>query len=228
MSLIEGVPMTRQTDITTRDNGCWLCPVVAIYIYYKLDRLHDMCSPDFILGLLEELYPVDQPEEAVEVIEKLIGFWPDPVTFSDDSSTSFGTHVDYKGTTSENSYGTRGVAVEWISHLQTTIRNGDLVLLLVERLEQKDKGNTHYLLCIGCQVLKNRSRRSGNSYSYRLLVKDPMEGDVVLAARLWEDQHAELITWRTGGGVLDRYKILEATHLHGMGMKIHEKLQESH
>ena len=37
--------------------------------------------------------------------------------------------------------------------LQTTITNGDLVLLLVERLEKKDEGNTHYLLCVGYQVL---------------------------------------------------------------------------
>ena len=83
--------------------------------------------------------------------------------------------------------------------LQTTITNGNLVLLLVERLEKKDEGNTHYLLCVGYQVLfKNRSRRGRNSY--RLLVKDPMDGDEVLAAALWEDQDAELRTKQTGGG----------------------------
>ena len=88
-----------------------------IYIYYRFNLLQSAgreVSPESILKLLENRHPADQPEEAVEVIDELIGFWPDPFTFSDDSSTSCGTHVDYGGTTSENAFGTRGVAEEWI------------------------------------------------------------------------------------------------------------------
>ena len=50
-----------------------------------------------------------------------------------------------------------------------------------------------------------------------------MEGDVLLAAPLWEtpvgDARVELTTRQSSGAALDRYSILESTHLHTVRMR---------
>ena len=48
---------------------------------------------------------------------------------------------------------------------------------------------------------------------YTLYIKDPMEGNKLLLAKLWDERGVELITKQPNGSTLDRYMILEATHL---------------
>eukprot|EP01043_Picozoa_sp_COSAG02_P044585 COSAG02_NODE_3997_length_5934_cov_5.000171_1_plen_144_part_00 len=86
------------------------------------------------------------------------------------------------------------------------------MLLLVERLEGgKDKGNTHYLLVLGYE--EEVRRRGGNVR--KLWLKDPMgdNGDTLLRAELWDEPAVELLTYQPSGSKLDRFTILEATHL---------------
>ena len=83
-------------------------------------------------------------------------------------------------------------------------------------MREKDLGNTHYLLCLGYE--KSKGRRG--QYTFKLFVKDSMEGDTLLAAELWYNQETELVTRQRTGRVLDRYTILESTHLHGFAAKM--------
>jgi hypothetical protein len=120
---------------------------------------------------------------------------------------------------------TRRVAALWFADVKRTLDGGNLVLLLVERLEGgKDQGRTHYLLCLGCQ--ETTRQRGGSAYS--LYVKDPMEGDALLTAQLWEEPGVELMTRQLTGQPLDRYAILESTHLHGLDTLLLRHREQQH
>ena len=80
----------------------------------------------------------------------------------------------------------------------------------------KDKGGTHYLVVLGYQ--ETVRRRGGNTYELR--VKDPMEGDQILTAVLWGKQGEELKTLQVSGSALDRYSILESTHMLGLSARL--------
>jgi hypothetical protein len=120
-----------------------------------------------------------------------------------------GECVNWGGPTSTCDQGVCGVADLWWSALTETLSGGDLVLLLLERLEgAKDKGNTHYLLVLGFEEETRRRR-----IVRKLWLKDPVEGDLLLEAELWAEPEVELLTKNGGGRTLDKYVILEATHL---------------
>ena len=53
-----------------------------------------------------------------------------------------------------------------------------------------------------------------------------MEGDVLLAAELWDQPGVELMTRQPAGQPLDRYAILESTHLHGLGALLRRHREE--
>ena len=142
------------------------------------------------------------------------------------------------GRTSEDDSGVRAVAPPWFKDVHRTLAGGDPVLLLVERLDggAADRGNTHYLLCLGCEQVGGGGRGAGaggagaktttkkvrgrRHAKYALRVKDPMEGDALLDASLWEEPRVELMTRQPNGRPLDRYSILESTHLCGLGALI--------
>ena len=112
-------------------------------------------------------------------------------------------------------FGTRKVSPPWFADVKRTIERDELCLLLLERLEGgKDQSATHYLLVLGYEEVVQRRNR----LACTLYVKDPMEGDQLLRAVLWEEQGAELATKQPSGAVLDRYTILEATHLRLQGV----------
>ena len=114
------------------------------------------------------------------------------------------------GPTSEEDFGTFKVSIRWFEDLRNTIDGGNPVLLLVQRLEPgKDRSQTHFLLCLGYEEKAGRRGRR----AFTLYVKDPMEGDVMLAAPLWEEHDVELMTRQASGRPLDRYSILMSTHL---------------
>ena len=166
---------------------------------------HDVCNTYsfhvFVCVGISQILP--------EVVRGLVT----ATVFSDDAEVErdlSDTSVVFGGSTSEMDFGTRRAATSWFTDVQSTIDRGDVILLLVERLDGgKDKGNTHYLLGVGYE--ESSSRRGGTAYT--LYVKDPMEGDVVLAAPLWHEPTIELCTRQINGAVLDRYAVLESTHL---------------
>jgi len=197
---------------TDRPNGCWIPPVVSIARFYELD------SEATIASVLAS-YPSKDDEDAFEVLERLFGVWAPSNVYGNDAScfeTTAEHGVPWCGPTSIEEYGTQRAHPDWFADVRATIDGGDLVLLLVERLEGlRDKGNTHYLLVVGYQEV---ARRCGNVCS--LFVKDPMEGNVVLVAALWDRPETELTTRQASGATLDRYGILESTHMKGLGSRL--------
>lgn len=210
-----------------RRNACWAPPVVAIARFYGLLQLPPASlSPrtwpvgagggritvDSVLGLR----PGDDDEEVCEVLEDITGQWLAAKTWGNDeefikSSGGVGRTNDvvWGGPTSDSDFGTHIVHDAWWDAVKATIGQGNLVVVLVERLEGKhDKGNTHYLLALGYEETKAR-RTSVRS----LWLKDPMEGDVLLRAECWAEPGVELLTFQPSGSKLDRYAILESTHL---------------
>jgi len=75
------------------------------------------------------------------------------------------------------------------------------------------EASTHYLLVLGYEEVRGRR----GSVSRVLLVKDPMEGDVLLRAQLECDVFnggaMALTTLKPEGGLLDRVRPTEITHL---------------
>jgi hypothetical protein len=106
--------------------------------------------------------------------------------------------VKFSGPTSIKEYGTWRVSNAWINEYKKTIQNDNAVILLVERLEGKDVGRTHYLFGLGYEekIQKNRRNRSP---SISLLVKDPTEGNDLLCATMWYERSVELCTKQTNG-----------------------------
>ena len=205
--------MPQQPTGSGRTCSCWVPPVVALARFYGLEQLHNTTTSVSVESILA-LRPGDQDEEVCEVLEQAFGVWPAPSSWSNDETFFDGNDVALSGPTSEEDFGTHKVAEAWFADVQKTINAGNLVLLLVERLfGTKDKGNTHYLLCLGCEEIPRR--RGGHAYSLR--IKDPMEGNALLTAQLWEEPEVELMTRQLTGQPLDRYTILESTHLHGLG-----------
>ena len=223
-----------------RKNACWAPPVVAIAGYYKFDTLPDAprSKPERVskscrkwpegtgqggatitVESVLSLRPGDHPEVTCEVLEDITGHYLPGQTWSNEEDVKEDERVQYGGVTSICHFGLWTVAGAWWKALETTLgETGNPVLLLVERLEGKqDRGQTHFLLVLGLEEL--RSRRT---VVRRLLLKDPMVGDALLKAELWAlreagGEPAELTTMEeTKQGEskpLDRYKILEATHL---------------
>ena len=205
-----------------RVNACWAPPVVAIASFYRVTGLPGASQSsrawpagagdgeitvDSILGLRAG----DDAEEACEVFEDITGWWlPETTWGNDEASIKDEPDLVWGGPTSVSDFGTHAVGDEWWAALTRTIENDDLVLLLVERLEGgKDKGHMHYLLVLGFE--EQIRRRGGNVR--RLWLKDPMEGNELLEAEFWAEPKVELITKQASGKPLDRYTILEATHL---------------
>lgn len=89
---------------------------------------------------------------------------------------------------------------------------------------------THYLLILGYQVENGRRGRK----AYTLLVKDPMEGDELLTARLEANPEGRIelrTTQSNGTSALDRFRPLEACHFRGRrnvtaGMTSDEETEE--
>eukprot|EP01049_Picozoa_sp_SAG25_P007899 SAG25_NODE_673_length_6002_cov_4.287481_2_plen_286_part_00 len=210
-----------------RRNACWAPPVVAIARFYGILQLPPASrssrawpagagggdiTADSVLGLR----PGDDDEEACEVLEDITGLWLVGETWGNDeeflkSAAGVGRTNDviWGGPTSESDFGTHIVHEAWWSAVKATIEDGELVVVLVERLEGKhDKGNTHYLLALGFEETKQR-----RSLVRSLWLKNPMEGDVLLRAECWAEPGVELLTFQPSGGKLDRYAILESTHL---------------
>jgi len=160
---------------------------------------------------IRELRPGDYPEEFCEVFEDAFGVWPAAKSFSnDDEFMESSGDVTCSGPTAVREHGVWKVSEAWFDELKESIRRDDAVILLVERQERQDRGKTHYLLVLGYQ--ETVRRRSGKSCS--LYVKDPNEGSELLLANLWEEGAVELITKQANGkSSLDRFRILEATHL---------------
>ena len=222
--------MPKQPTSGGRNNGCWIPPVVALARFYHFDV---GATVESVLGK----YPLDVAEDVYEMVAKLYGCWlptnvwrndagddadevaeEDAEELNNEANDNNGTQTDTApeglhsdcGPTSEVEYGIQHVHAPWFSDVRATIDGGNLVLLLVERQDAgKDKGNIHYLLVLGYQEISQR--RGGNTYSLR--VKDPMEGDQLLTAVLWHDQRVELMTQQVTGAALDRYSVLEATHM---------------
>ena len=190
-------------------NGCWVPPVVAVARFYGFLFLQDH-KTNVSMASVRELRPGDEPEEFCEVFEEAFGMWPANKSFSNDSEfmESSGV-VKCCGPTSVQEYGIWHVSKPWFDDLKKTVDGNNGVILLVERLERKDQGKTHYLLVLGYQ--ETLKRRNGKSYT--LYIKDPMEGNKLLLAKLWDEHGVELITKQPNGSTLDRYMILEATHL---------------
>ena len=233
-----------------RRNACWVSPVVALARFYGVETVagHGGTQQQQPVVTVESVLALrgDDAEEVVEVFEQVAGVvlaaprvWSDDAAFFENSSEpcgnaasgasaaeKYGGTCRWMGPTSENDFGTRKVAVAWFADVRRTIAGGDPVLLLVERLDggKKDRGNTHYLLCLGCEEEAGRKRR-GRRTTFTLRVKDPMEGDTLLAAPLWNEPHVELMTRQATGRPLDRYGILESTHLCGLGALIHSEVK---
>lgn len=203
-----------------RDNACWAPPVMAMCHFYGIAELpssskSDRAWPvgagggaitvDSILGLRAG----DYGEEACEVMEDITGWWYAESAWGNDEACIEGS--GWGGPTAVDDYGTHAVADGWWAALKQTIEGGNIVLVLVERLEgSRDKGHTHYLLVLGFE--EQVRRRGGNVR--KLWLKDPMEGDQLLEAELWADREYELTTKQADTGKpMDRYSILEATHL---------------
>jgi len=224
----------RQPTGKGRANGCWIPPVVALGRFYGLDtgadvesvlaRYHALDTDTTEAGAGSALAACpelkDEAEDVFEVFEQMYGLWAPSFVWGDDQTfleESAAHGVPWRGPTSADDYGTQTVHTPWFDAVRATVDAGDLVLLLVERLEGgKDKGGTHYLLVVGYQ--ETRRRRGGNACS--LQVKDPMEGNQLLAAVLWNDQRAELTTQQVTGSALDRFKILESTHTQGLRARL--------
>eukprot|EP01050_Picozoa_sp_SAG11_P005942 SAG11_NODE_440_length_9448_cov_3.356509_5_plen_311_part_00 len=205
-----------------RRNSCWVPPVVAIARFWGVRCLPPTSrssrswppeagatalSADSIL----QLRPGDDDEEVCEVLEDVTGdFTPEVTWGNDEAFITQNLDIVWGGPTSQEDYGTRSVSDAWFAALTSTIESDNLVLLLVERLEGgRDKGNTHYLLVLGYE--ETVRRRGGNVRT--LWLKDPMEGDQLLSAEFWAESGVELTTRQPNGRTLDRYAILEATHL---------------
>ena len=210
-----------------RVNACWSPPVVAIAHFYGVTQLPPASlssrtwpagagggaiTAESVLGLR----PGDDDEEACEVLEDITGSWLVGRTWGNDeefikSAAGVGRSNDvvYGGPTSASDYGNSVVHEPWWDAVKKTIAEGNPVLVLVERLEgKKDKGHTHYLLALGYEETKQR-----RTLVRSLWLKDPMEGDVLLRAECWPEPGVELLTLQPSGSNLDRYAILEATHL---------------
>jgi hypothetical protein len=164
---------------------------------------------DSVLGLRAG----DDGEEACEIFEDITGWWlPNTTWGNDEAFIRSNPDIVWGGPTFASDYGTHAVADQWWASLTQTIGAANLVLLLVERLEGgMDKGHTHYLLVLGYE--EQIRRRGGNVR--KLWLKDPMEGDQLLEAEFWAEPKVELMTKQAcgNGKPLDRYSILEATHL---------------
>ena len=207
-----------------RVNACWAPPVVAIASFYRFTKLPAASQSvrewpagaggcEITVDSVLATRPGDDGEEACEVLEDITGWWLPETTWGNDEACIKG-HPDivWGGPTFVSDYGTHAVANQWWAALAQTIGGPNLVLLLVERLEGgKDNGHTHYLLVLGHE--EQIRRRGGNVR--KLWLKDPMEGDQLLEAEFWAEPKVELMTKQASGNgkPLDRYRILEATHL---------------
>ena len=212
----EHAMMPTQPSLGGRRHGCWIPPVVALARFYGLK--HDT-GAEVTVDSIVTMHPEDEEAEVCEIIEEICGVWCPDKTFGDEEAfikkpAQAGNppiqSVNWAGPTSIDDFGTRKVSQLWFADVKRTIERGELCLLLLERLESgKDQSATHYLLALGFEeVLQRRSHHACTLY-----VKDPMEGDQILRAMLWEERGIELTTKQPSGAVLDRYKILEATHL---------------
>ena len=191
-----------------QQNGCWVPPVISVANFYDFSVMKDQTTK-VSMESINALCPGDEPEEFCEMFEEAFGVWPAKKTFSNDPDLMEDL-MDVKccGPTSIKEHGIWKVSKTWFDEVKKTIQENDLVILLVERLERKDKGNTHYLVVFGYEETRRRNRES-----YSLIIKDPNEGDTLLEAKLWDDNSVELTTKQTNGSTLDRFNILEATHL---------------
>jgi hypothetical protein len=105
----------------------------------------------------------------------------------------------------------------WFASLKKTILSNNVVLLLCERLEQKEKklhnsDPTHYLVVVGFeQSVKKRGKT-------KLFCKDGMEKDTLLTAELERIQRNNdtafslVLTVYLPGGGKDTYKLMECVH----------------
>ena len=115
----------------------------------------------------------EEGEDACEVLEETFGVWAPSRVWGDDEAEIAGSSLEqggvpWGGATSEDDYGAQRVHAAWFADVRATIDGGDVVLLLVERLEGRlDAGHTHYLLVVGYR--EEQPRRGGHRYS--LLVK---------------------------------------------------------
>jgi len=190
-------------------NGCWVPPVVAVARFYGLSHLQGRKSK-VSMESIRALRSDDEPEEFCEIFEDAFGVWPAKKSFSNDAEfMESAGEVKCCGPTSIVEHGVKSVSQPWFEELKKTIERDDAVILLVERQERKDRGKTHYLLVLGYE--ETIRRRTGKSYT--VYVKDPTESDEMLTAKFWDESTVELTTKQANGSILDRYMILEATHL---------------
>ena len=115
-----------------RENGCWIPPVVAFARYYGLDPA---ASIDSVLAVR----PQDEAEDVFEMMEDIYGVWAPAKVWGNDEAflaDSAEHGVPWCGPTSEDDgCGNRSINPAWFADVCATVDAGDLVLLLVERLE---------------------------------------------------------------------------------------------
>ena len=140
-------------------------------------------------------------------------------------------------------WGVQSVCGEWFGALQKTLESDNVAIMLAERLEEgearthakaskkaaaaeagEEAGSpaerhrpTHYLLLLGCQAQSGRRGRK----SFRLFLKDPMEGNRLVEAGLEAGMDGKMVLTTTRadargkGGVLDRFRPLQSYHICG-------------
>jgi len=201
--------MPKAIATAQRINGCWVPPVIALSNFYHIPLFKDQTTK-ITMETIRKLRSGDAPEECCEVFEEATGICCNDKSWSNDATfLESDGKIKCSGSTSLQKHGTWQTNTIWFEDLKATIQRNDAVVLLVERQERKDKGRTHYLVVFGYE--EKVTRRSGTSHI--LYVKDPTEGDALFVAELWAESNIELSTKQGNGSILDRYMILEATHL---------------
>ncbi|KAK3275132.1 hypothetical protein CYMTET_16720 [Cymbomonas tetramitiformis] len=240
--LVEGharAVMPRQPTAGGRVNACWVPPIVAAARFYGCTHLRS--GAELGVDSVLELCPGDEDESADELLwgEFEIGCWTD--------DPCWGQTDNCQAPMFNTQAGWEEVSERWVEDLKQCITGGNVALMLVERCEEgeakkhaksggKDKKcadlsrPTHYLLILGYQVENGRRGRK----AYTLLVKDPMEEDELLTARLEANAGGRIelrTTQPNGTSALDCFRPLEACHFRGRrnvtaGMTSDEEAEE--
>jgi hypothetical protein len=202
---VNGVVMFRQPT-EGRNNGCWIPPVALIANAMKGEHDPTFVTVESVLASAEPTLTggFDVDIDAIEILSTLFHINPTVMLqVYDDSGTC-------TAMLSRDPLHGETICSAWIDQLISCINGNGLGLLLVRRLEHSEGNQTHYLVIVGIEV--THSRRGGMSYS--LMVKDPMEGDVVLVGQLEQvcvnvkPATVQLKVKLVGGGT-DKYHLME-------------------
>lgn len=243
VSCWERAVMPIQPMLNGRVNGCWVSPVVCIVRYYnKHGNSNDSSSSgnsdkgvdnnnviDEIVTVESVLATVgehDKEESVGDVLEVNFGLCP-AIWKRDGREVWYdtGESTDEDGGMFEvdggvGVGGAENVSAKWWDALKNCIGRNDVAILLCERLEATEARArgvpaTHYLLILGYEEVPGRR---GHVTRF-LLVKDPMEGDVLLRGELqcevYNSGKMLLRTLKPEGGALDQFRPLECVHMGG-------------